>query len=549
MVIRNRLLYLFQSALAIIIIIIIFFLLDINSIISILLSINPIFLILAGFFYLINNVLMGLRLKKVLATLGDKIRFKFVFFSHMAGMFASEFTPARSGYFFTAYSLKRKNIPYKRGVSALTSTYVYDLFFKLLIAGFAVIYVYSNIIDSQTTNAIFLTLVLFSSLILLYYLIVYPPSYVITLSKKSKYLTELVYLGKESKKIHKKIPYILSISFIGWILRGFEWTAIALAIGIDQLSFFDSLFLNPLLTLFSLLPLTPAGWGIQEAGIIGVFGVIGIGASYAISFSLMTRFVEIIVDLIGIKELFLFKRMNQSSIEFYNTIDGDIDEKAFNSDIFVQKYWQQRRTAEITSLINISSNNTILDIGCGSGVQIQSINQITNSKNHFLGIDLNKNALKYARNKKIHNTDYIIANAEYLPIKDIAVDKIICAEIIEHLDKPEKLISETNRILKSGGEIVITTPNEISFWGVFEFFWDLFGRGRDYGNTHLKFYSIKELKGIFLPYRSVKIYTIFFITPLTALFGNNFLFKISQKCEGFFERMNFGMSIILLAKK
>ena len=67
----------------------------------------------------------------------------------------------------------------------------------------------------------------------------------------------------------------------------------------------DALLLNPLLTLFSLIPLTPAGWGIQEAGIVIVFTAMGISATIATSFALITRFVEVAIDCIGLKELFV----------------------------------------------------------------------------------------------------------------------------------------------------------------------------------------------------------------------------------------------------
>ncbi len=65
----------------------------------------------------------------------------------------------------------------------------------------------------------------------------------------------------------------------------------------------DALFLNPLLTLFSLIPLTPAGWGIQEAGIVFVFTAMGISATIATSFALITRFVEVVIDCIGLKRV------------------------------------------------------------------------------------------------------------------------------------------------------------------------------------------------------------------------------------------------------
>ncbi len=46
-----------------------------------------------------------------------------------------------------------------------------------------------------------------------------------------------------------------------------------------------------------------------------------------------------------------------------------------------------------------------------------------------------------------------------LPYKDKTFDCVTCVEGIEHLENPHLLIREISRALKSGGHLVITTPN------------------------------------------------------------------------------------------
>jgi 2-polyprenyl-3-methyl-5-hydroxy-6-metoxy-1,4-benzoquinol methylase len=261
----------------------------------------------------------------------------------------------------------------------------------------------------------------------------------------------------------------------------------------------------------------------------------------------MTRFVEIAVDLLGVKSLFSKDVEKESLNEFYNTIEGDIDEKAYNSDLFVQKYWQQRKTDEIKTCLKINTKDIIIDIGCGSGVQIRETG--ASKAKLAIGVDLNKNALLFAREKKIPNTDYIIADAEKLPFKSENIDKIICAEIIEHLINPKDMILEIKRVLKKNGEIIITTPNEFSFWGIYELFWDLFGRGRNYGQTHLMFYSPGELKAYFKDFSEANTKTIFFVSPFFALFNNDKILSVFKKFDSLFERLNLGLSLIFSGKK
>lgn len=544
--VKNPIRYL-QFILAILIVAAILYLAGFSEFIEIIGKINPFFVVLAALAYLMNNLLMTIRMKKILTEIDRKIRFKFAFFSHMSGMLLSDFTPARSGYVYVAYALKKHGISAKSGLATITSTYIYDLFFKIIIAVIAILYVYSSIFDTNTFHALIIAILMLSALIILYILIMFPSAGFLRFSKKIKILEKLIDLGAESKKIQKYSGFILSISLLGWIMKGLEWFFIAIALNITQLSLIDSLILNPLLTLFSFIPLTPAGWGIQEAGIVGLFGLIGITGTYAVSFSLMTRFVEIAVDLLGIQNLFSKDLEKDSLNQFYNTIDGDIDEKAYNSDLLVQKYWQQRKTDEIKNCLEIKNDDVIVDIGCGSGVQIRETG--ASSAKLAIGVDLSRNAISYAKTKKIPNTDYIIADAEKLPFKSEAVNKIICAEIIEHLMNPDDMILEVKRVLKKDGEIVITTPNEFSFWGIYELFWDLFGRGRNYGQTHLMFYSPGELRNFFHDFSEANTKTIFFASPFFALFNSVRLLTLFKKLDSAFERANLGLSLILHAKK
>ena len=50
-----------------------------------------------------------------------------------------------------------------------------------------------------------------------------------------------------------------------------------------------------------------------------------------------------------------------------------------------------------------------------------------------------------------------------LPFDDQSLDVAFGVELVEHLEETERLFSEVARILKPGGELIITTPNILSF--------------------------------------------------------------------------------------
>ena len=535
-----------QIAVAIIILLLLLGSIDYLQASRILLHLDWPFLVLAGICYLLNNILMSVRLKKIITYLRFKLRFKIVFLSHMAGMLLSDFTPGRSGYLYVALRLNKKGVPLPQGVAAISSTYIYDLLFKVALSLIAVFYFYSIITGLPAGYILYLILILLLLITAAYFLIMYPGQVLQDLCQKNKYLKYVIDLGVQSRTIQKISPYIIFISFMGWLLRGLEWFFVAKSLGSEFITLLDALLLNPLLTILSLIPITPAGLGIQEAGIVGILGLMGVSLAVATAFAFLTRFIEILIDLIGLKSFFSLDAKKETLFEHYNAIEGDIDEKAYNSDWCVQRFWQRRRTDTIKKMLVASDGDIILDIGCGSGVQLRALDDV---KPHLLiGTDLNWNALIYAKNKNIPHSEFIVADAQNLPFKSKTFNKIICAEIIEHLNEPELLIAETHRVLKNRGSIVITTPNEHSIWGLYEFFWDAFGRGRNYGETHLKFFSVHDLERFF-PGCHLSHETLFFISPLFALFNNKTILHAGQVIDKYFEKINAGVIIVLCVKK
>ena len=545
---QSRILNGIQGAVGVAILLLLFTTIDYHLALSLLMQVDVRFLLLAGFCYFLNNLLMAYRLKKLLMTMGENIRLRLAFYSHMAGMLLSDFTPGRSGYLYVALSLNKRDVPLDKGVATITSTYLYDLTFKLIIAILGAYFIYSFVFADRVGFAIIIMLLLIAGVIAGYLIVMKPTDRVKALFQKRRLLQNVLQFGEQSRSIQKYAPFILSVSFAGWMLRGLQWYLIVLSMHQSFLTPLDALLLNPLLTLLSLIPLTPAGWGIQETGIVIVFAAMGISTTIATSFALLTRLVEIAVDLFfGSWDLFRSPIKNRDLFSFYNTIDGDIDEKAYNSDLLVQRYFQRRKTAAVRNSLGVKAGDIVVDIGCGSGMQLQEM-----SKNGYalaVGIDVNLNAALHGRKKSIENTDFIIADARHLPVKASCVDRIICAEIIEHVKEPDQLIQEISRVLKDGGVVVITTPNDRSVWGVYELFWDLFGRGRNYRETHLRFFSGSGLRSCFSAFFECSTRTLFFISPLFALTNSRRILATGIRLDRVFERWGLGVSLLLRARK
>jgi len=91
-----------------------------------------------------------------------------------------------------------------------------------------------------------------------------------------------------------------------------------------------------------------------------------------------------------------------------------------------------------------------------------------------------------------------------MPFADASFDVVSCFETIEHLKfTPMPMMREMNRVLKTGGRLVLTTPNINSSWAISKIL-----RGRspseeprynknpEYGIIHAKEYTMDELAGL-----------------------------------------------------
>lgn len=118
---------------------------------------------------------------------------------------------------------------------------------------------------------------------------------------------------------------------------------------------------------------------------------------------------------------------------------------------------ERNRIKIVVDLIKNSSNNKILDVGCYDG-SISSKFLINN--NIVYGIDASSDAVLIANNKGIKAS---VANLEEgFLFEDNFFDIVFMGEVIEHILDTDFFISEIRRVLKPGGEIIITTPNVAS---------------------------------------------------------------------------------------
>ena len=115
------------------------------------------------------------------------------------------------------------------------------------------------------------------------------------------------------------------------------------------------------------------------------------------------------------------------------------------------------RTVE--SIRQPNSTVRILDVGCGTGANLEMLKQYGESE----GVDVSDDALEFCRKKglKVHK-----GLAEELPFPDETFDLVTALDVVEHLDDDIAGLKEMLRVLKTGGKTLIFVPAFMWLWGV-----------------------------------------------------------------------------------
>jgi len=127
------------------------------------------------------------------------------------------------------------------------------------------------------------------------------------------------------------------------------------------------------------------------------------------------------------------------------------------SDTFLQA--QENLTNHCISMIDILENKTILEIGCGNGVQTKYILNKYKPKS-ITGIDLNEENIKIANREKerrgIKNAHFYVDDAQQLSkFEDDSIDVIINIESAFHYPDKPLFLKQLFRVLKPGGHFLI----------------------------------------------------------------------------------------------
>jgi SAM-dependent methyltransferase len=132
-------------------------------------------------------------------------------------------------------------------------------------------------------------------------------------------------------------------------------------------------------------------------------------------------------------------------------------------------FWFRSRNRLISSLLKkikqeFPEPSHLLEIGCGTGNVLRAITDVFRDRS-MIGMDLFHNGLVYAKKKL--SCPLVQGDLHQAPFSQ-QFGLIGLFDVLEHMQDDARVLDEINKMLKTGGYIILTVPAFSALWSYFD---------------------------------------------------------------------------------
>ncbi|WP_438290345.1 methyltransferase domain-containing protein [Streptomyces sp. HUAS TT7] len=147
-----------------------------------------------------------------------------------------------------------------------------------------------------------------------------------------------------------------------------------------------------------------------------------------------------------------------------------ITQRMFESAVPDRAHYQERLATTDTArayksvmrrALSAGPGQTVLDLGCGPGGDLDALAEEVTSSGRALGVDHDPHMVKRARTRLAGRPQACVlqADAHALPAGDASVDRAWTDRTLQHAADPDRVLAEIRRVLRPGGRLVMAEPD------------------------------------------------------------------------------------------
>ncbi|AZO86767.1 SAM-dependent methyltransferase [Stutzerimonas stutzeri] len=124
--------------------------------------------------------------------------------------------------------------------------------------------------------------------------------------------------------------------------------------------------------------------------------------------------------------------------------------------------WFLGDSGELLKGFAITADDTLLDVGCGEGVATlfairQGASVIFTDSEHDKVRELARQVTAQSDRANLG----LVSNSLPLPLADGCASKVVCMEVLEHIDQPEPFMAELVRMGRPGAQYLLSVPSPV----------------------------------------------------------------------------------------
>jgi SAM-dependent methyltransferase len=124
-----------------------------------------------------------------------------------------------------------------------------------------------------------------------------------------------------------------------------------------------------------------------------------------------------------------------------------------------ENYWFRRHEAAYAYLAPLLDGTNVLEIGCGEGYGTA---RLARRAATVVGLDYDAPTIAHAA-LTYPTARFVRGNLAHLPFAGSAFGAVVALQVIEHVWHHGEFLTECRRAIRTGGLLVLTTPNRLTF--------------------------------------------------------------------------------------